>query len=122
MTMNMTNSDYSKAYYNQRKRNRVNLKMEKISIDLAKFIFKNDEEDFARLFKNDFTLFTSLNNLDSETKSLNFLVLRNPLDRIRGYLLLGDGRQLKGDLEDLVLNNEDLDKLESLGIETSKLR
>lgn len=118
----MTSSEYSKAYYNQRKRNKVTLEMEKISIDLAKFIFKCSEEDFTRLFKNDFSLFTSLNNLDGETKSLNFLVLRNSLNKIKGYHLLGDGFVIKGDLSDLVLSSEDLNKLESLGVDTTPLR
>ena len=116
-----TNSDYSKAYYNQRKRNKVTLSVEKITTELAKFIFKHNEEDYYRLFRNNLEIFTSVENLDKETKEIRYVVLRNPLNVIKAYAVMGD-LELTGKLSELYISPSDYKKLENYNIKGGQLK
>lgn len=107
--MKSMSGNYSKAYYNKRKRNTVTLSIERVTPVLCKFIFKNNIGDYYKLF-NDLKVFTTTEHLDEDIKKVNFIVLRNPLKRIRAYAIIGSNK-LIGDYNELIISNEDANRL-----------
>ena len=71
MSLN-TGSEYSKAYYNQRKRNKVDIKIEILTPELATFIFKNDSMEYKSLFGENMKYMTCTDGLDEKTMNYRF--------------------------------------------------
>ena len=114
-----TQSDYSKAYYNQRKRKKAEVSLEYLTPDLANFIFKHNPREYREIYGDNLLYLTDTSTVPRELKGIYYVVIRNVLGDLKAYFRYGTNN-LVGDIKDMEFTSEQLEELKIYGVDINE--